>query len=447
MAHISKTAWTRRAAKVFNAQPRVAGGGTVWIDRRDASDRLDAALQRPTGQVCLDGPSGVGKTSLALNYLAVNSLRHVRVLATGAMTWPDFCRRLVSKSDNVESSASGDLELGIDKALPVLKLRISLGAKGRPFDDINLIDKIANTWTEHEVAERLAELDATLVIDDLERANEAFISRISDLCKLLTQGYVSENRKLILIGSGDIFRRLHASNESLDERLSQVSLGGIQDHAEAVRFIVLGLDSLELKHPWNSTLKRETDRATDAARAIWEAADGLPKSINAVGFEIARLGHDRTGVTVNDISNVSLAKTTENWRNYGQRFPEVLLFLETSPAAVALMRYMYHRGISDVHDVDDFLRRVERQPDAPAPAAVNTAIDELVRRKFLFRTGKNGERIFVRHPAAAHTLGVVLQNPRRFESISDIVVRNPLQLPIPFHFDNARVYRRRNEKT
>lgn len=411
--------WAKKVGTVFNTRPRIAGKNTVWLERKGASQRFSEAFARAGAHVCLDGPTGAGKTSLVFSHLVKEKIRHVSVMATASLTWIDFCRRLVGVPTNEELTLSGDLELGIDKGLPVAKIRVSLGEKGRPIDDIALADKLATTWTEHDVAARLAELDAALVVDDLERANDDIIRRLTDLCKLLTQAYVSENAKLVLVGSGDIFQRIHREHSALDERLTQVSLGAFRYPSDSRSFMILGFNRLNRFHPWNSALAEQFEKRQQCSDAIWEAADGLPKSLNRLGYEIALKAEGRKGVSAHDILEQAHQMTEEHWVQYGEEFPEVLGFLAATPAAILLVKCLYEDGIARIHKIPHLVARLQRQADAPSDHEIEEALTGLVDLRFLVQTGKSGELAFVRDPIAAHTLGVVVRAPGRFKSISD----------------------------
>ena len=57
--------WVRSVGMVFKINPRSASDShTVWISRAKEEKRLNDLLLAPGKNICLDGPSGVGKTSL-----------------------------------------------------------------------------------------------------------------------------------------------------------------------------------------------------------------------------------------------------------------------------------------------------------------------------------------------------------------------------------------------
>lgn len=245
--------WTKKVGKVFNTRPRIGSNKeTVWLNRIHTSQRFAEAFDRPGTHVCLDGPSGAGKTSLAITHLFGKGIRHAAVQLTENMDWVEFCRLILENVSNEESSLSGEIEVGIENALPVAKFRISLGSTSRPSDRPDYADSVARGMTEHDVARRLCELNAALYIDDVERANEPLVGRLSDLCKLLTQGVNADNAKLILVGSGEVYQRFYKRNPSLDERLLQVSLGAFKHQNDSWKFLAKGFEKLRLRHPGNS---------------------------------------------------------------------------------------------------------------------------------------------------------------------------------------------------
>jgi hypothetical protein len=429
--------WASKVGKVFDTRPRVASKSTVWLERKSAYESLSNAIEQPGMHVCLDGPTGVGKTSLIHTYIANEQIRHCAIMITQATTWADMCRRLIGTPSNEENSTSGEFEVGLNNGLPTAKFKVYLGMKERPLDDLTYADKLATTWTEHDVAKRLAANDLVLVIDDLERANDQLMTRISDLCKLITQAYVSQNSKVVMIGSGDVYVRLHRANSALDERVSQVCLGAFKYPNDSRIFLQRGLERLFLRNPWNSAIPKEFDLRDKCRDAVWEAADGLPKSLNRLGYEIGIRGRDRSGITATDIFECAQSMVEEHWIQYSQEFPEVLEILESHPAAVQVLKCMYEDGITRIHKVSRIISQacMQDREQPPFPKSdVDSGIDLLVGTGFIVRTGKSSELLFVKHPAAAHTLGVVMRDPAKVQHLPALkhTKKNHAQLGFAF---------------
>jgi len=416
--------WTKKVGRVFNTRPRIASQkGTVWLERKHTMQHFAESFARPGAHVCLDGPSGAGKTSLALTHIFRQGINHAAIQVTEQMEWPQFCRLLISDVSNREWAVSGEMEVGINKALPVAKFRLSLGSKNRPSDDITYLDKVANMMTEQDVAKRLSEMNAALYVDDVERANDRLLGRLSDLCKILTQGYVADNAKVVFVGSGEIYQRLYRCNPSLDERLLQVSLGAFKFSADSWRFIARGFEKLRLRHPGNSQFPGQRHKQEKCAHAIWEAADGLPKSLNRLGQEIALRYENRSGVSFTDILSEANRMSEDHWIEYGTTFSDIVRFLQGSASGVAVLQCLYEHGIARIHQFRSIVSHAESAAKKIGRTICETEIDDaignLTKLHFLVRTGKSGEIIFTRHPAAAHTLGVVMRDPNRFKSLPD----------------------------
>lgn len=412
--------WNQKVGQIFHVHPRTNAPGNLWIERREAIKRLHEAMNRPGGHVCLDGPSGAGKTSLAWTYVAANRVSHVQVKITRSMTWISFCMQLIDADDNSELSVSGDLEAGINNALPTLKFRISLGQKSRSSDHLEHKRKLAEQLDEFEIAKRLIKSNAILLIDDIEQANNELLIRITDLCKVLTQYSHSTNAKLMLIGTGSIYQQLSMSNPALDERLLQVSLGGFSEKTRALSLITRGLNLLKVEHPWSHNVKPSVQAsAPECERLIWEAADGLPKSLNSLGHSIA-LCAPGGQANVTDIVREAESMKEQNWKSYAQRFPQVIDHLYHNPLALRVVYRLYRDGISDVHQVFKIKSEVTKENHGATDRSVDEAIDQLAALDFLVRTGKSGELLFVQHPAAAHTLGVAVRDAQRFRALVEI---------------------------
>lgn len=427
----AKSKWVRKVARVFNLYPRIGpDDGVFWYTRAQATSRFAEAFERPGAHVCLDGPTGAGKTSLALTQLVQSSVRHAAVQVTSELDWAGFCRQVLTPPTANESSIEGGLEFGVDKGLPVVKCRVSLGDKGRPLDDEALREKLSNTWTEHDVARQLASENTLLLVDDLERGSDRLLRRLSDLCKLLTQTFVAENAKVVLVGSGDIYRRLHHENPALEERLLQVTLGGFQSPMDSIAFITRGFRALRLRHPWNSGFVEQRQKADLCKNRIWEAADGLPKSLNMLGQEIALRAEGRSGVTWHEIVNEADKMAETHWVEYANRFPTIVDFLHKQPVAAAVVGYLYEQGIAKPHRVSQ-IQQVVAKGSGCSYAEVEAILEQLVIGDFLIRTGKTGEITFVKHPTAAHSLGVAMREPGRFKHIAD-PARGQRPLPLAF---------------
>lgn len=430
----SNQKWKRKVAAVFDTRPRISSKkDTIWLDRSAEMKELDSAASRLGAHVCLDGPTGAGKTSLGLSYLVSNSIRHIEVQVTAELDWKGFCRQLVVPSPAFENSITGEMEVGVDHGLPVAKLKVVLGDRGKN-DQIELAELEAQSWTEHDVARRLAKRNAMLFVDDVERASDSLLRRIADLSRLLSQSYTADNAKLFLLGSGDVYQRLYRENPALEERLLQVSLGGFAQLSSGTSLMVRGFNALGIFHPWNSRFESERHQRKMCQRAIWDAADGLPKSVNSLAYSIAvEAGHNRS-VTAASILSKSAEMTEQHWVQYAQRFPDVVAYLYENALCRDVVGHLYRHGIARIHRLPNIFHSLSIANSAAREGDLERAVDGLVRIDFLVRTGRAGELVFVKHPTAAHALGVAMRDPDRFQRIAQLQLgRQPLarHFPLP----------------
>lgn len=317
---------------------------------------------------------------------------------------------------------SADLELGIDKGLPSGKLRVSLGGKHRATDDVDYVTKTAATWTEHHVVEAVCKQEIALIIDDVERASQDLLSRLADLCKLMTMRDTPLCVKLCFIGTDDLFRRLLHSNSSLDQRVLQTTLGAFNDHRHSWHFLTIGFEKLRLRHPGTSLLPEERQKLEQCINWVYDAADGLPKSLNALGQRIAvKVGEERNWVSADEIFSAARQMVDQNWRQYNLDFPKVLRVLDEHPICRAIVRALYKAGIARVHYASDlYLVLADEAKDDGTPlseALVRDGLERLAALDFLVLTGRSGEVVYVTQPTAAHALGVAMRDERRAQDI------------------------------
>lgn len=405
--------WSRKVSEVFNTMPR-DGNRTVWLPRTSMENRLIEVLENRGVHICLDGPTGTGKTSLALTILNRLKVSYKLIQVTKSMGWAEFCKRLISTSSNKESSLSAEVEFGVDNLIPKGRLKLSYGAKGRPSDELELLEATASKWTEHDVCKMIADKGALLLIDDFERASEELVRNISDMCKLLTQSYQNPYGKIVVVGTGDICRRLYDANQSLESRLEQISLGTLPTINDSWKFLLMGFDELQLKHPANEKfIKREV--LYECMQAVYEAADGLPKSLNEVGRKISLKGFGRPRISPSDIKEITGQMPLDNLKKYKSEYPKIVKCFMGNPIVRAVLQHLYNEGIGQIHNWTDIESALA---ESFSEEQIEHAICELIDAKFLVRTGIHGDVLFVNSPPLAHTLGVLVTFPDKYKAPS-----------------------------
>lgn len=401
-----------RVHEVFDLRPRVRHKDALWVDRTEAAKRLDELFARAP-HICLDGPTGVGKTSLVLTHFAIKKIPHLGVQMTGSMDWPAFCRRLIAGQSDREYSLGGSIEVGFTGLQPVMKGTATFEARDKASDDVRLLTAMADSWIEHDVADWLVDKKLTLMIDDAERADGRLIRHLADLCKVLMQTSVRHQATLIFVGSQDIFQRLYADNPSLIDRVSRLTLGGLGSFNDSADLLRRGFSLLNLRHPWQADAP-DSDKAGVCALAIWEAADSLPKSLNNLGQAIAlralpsgRVDHRHIIEEARNMFNARLTLFSHLW-------PALLACLSRNELATEIVRAIYASGVAQVHEVNGLRGNLRSDLSNVDDGRLQATVQELIGLDFLRRAGPSGGRVMVTDPTAAHTLWVVMRQPERF---------------------------------
>jgi hypothetical protein len=408
--------WLDKVNKIFSIYPRIGlEGNKLWIPREKESFLLNEKFSRLGGHICLDGPTGSGKTSFIWTYMEINKINYMQIQITQELDWKGFCHLLVNGKENSETGTSSDTEIGIDKGLPTFKWRISLGSKGRESDSYEYILKVAETWTEHDVARMLSKNDATLILDDIEMANEKMIKRLADLCRLLSQTYLSKNAKIVFIGKDAVYYNLYKLNTSLEGRLFQISLGGFPTFGTSVSLIRRGLTLLGLHNPWRPDVSGINTRVKYCEQKIWEAADGSPKLLNELGNDIASQKEEKTSVQWREIVNASDKMLQEKWIQHSNGFSIIIKYIEENPIAEEIVKYIYKKGIYNILLKKDIVKEIQEKNNKISDKETSEQIDGLCQVGFCVQTGGKKEIIFLKDPTEAHYLGVAVLNPEKFK--------------------------------
>jgi hypothetical protein len=149
---------------------------------------------------------------------------------------------------------------------------------------------------------------------------------------------------------------------------------------------------LGLTNPATDKRVSEQERR-ECIEAVYEAADGLPKSLNELGNQISRNGLGGKRISPADVRNIAQLIPISNLRKYRRtEFPEIIQCVESNPAVRIVLQCLYEEGIGRVQYWSDI---IESAADSDySEDQLDNAICELIDTNFLVRTGKNGEVLF-----------------------------------------------------
>lgn len=405
-----------------------------WHKRSKLEERLSQIIRAKSQNVCIDGPTGSGKTSLALTVLSRAGNKIIWIPVVNNMSWVDFCEEIFKTSWRINSSLSNkgtkalSINLETTKPLSVHDLvsplkfldRIKFSLNDGNGDQKTLLEA-SKKWSISDVEAFINDNDITILIDDFEKATSELVTKIADLCKNLT---FSAGNKAVIIGTGSTFERLYNSDEGLDGRLAEISVASFGSKDEVWHYMNDGFERLGFNTP-RAQLRYKNITKDDANKieiALYEAADGMPKYINELALRICqRILNDenqsndkKIKVTVNDIVTESNDMLRENISRCNKKVKEAERHLRVSVEFRLVLKAVFDMGANSVHSVDSLIKHVQKIDENFSEEQFESGIQTLKSLGLYVQTGKSGEVIFAKDPMFSHVLGLICGNPSKY---------------------------------
>lgn len=348
--------------RVFDTQPRDgANPNSVWLPRKKDEAHFDDLLYQDGVHICVDGPSGTGKTSLVKTRLSKEKKRVIAIQLTGHERWLDICREIPAFSKHRQR-------------------RI----------------------TTRDFCRAIEEANSVLFLDDFEKVNDDIVARVSDACKLMTQ---SVRGKIVIAGTQNIYHRLMSKEPALESRLLAISIGALPNIDEAWDFLCLGFDALGIMHPRRTTKSASGsfNQLRNCQIRIHDAADSLPKALNEFGRRvcITKAAASRR-LSIDDLEDAAEKMFREKIDEYIGQFPRLRRLIEKMEIR-AILGGLYRRKIGSILNVEDIFYETGGKLTREQ---FNDGLEQLVKSNIITRTGKNEETIFISSLYFAHIFGV-----------------------------------------
>jgi hypothetical protein len=121
-------AWSARVNAVFHTSPRDGGKPhAVWLPRVKLESDFSDLLFQDGVHICVDGPSGTGKTSLVLTQLTKERQKVLPIQLSRSVDWGDFCRLVVHPELDQSSRLSVELTAAFRNCLPEGAIKVVFG--------------------------------------------------------------------------------------------------------------------------------------------------------------------------------------------------------------------------------------------------------------------------------------------------------------------------------
>lgn len=258
---MNSSALNTRIEQLFGSRPRDGTeDGVLWHRRAKLETRLSQLLSARSQNICVDGPTGSGKSSLAITVLSKIRQPYVWVPVVSDMQWPDFCEDIILRSLRTvllsrPHGGAGTVKLQLDAKSSLTAEEIINPLKLLKRISIDVADSLkaegvlreqARTWKLGDVENFLEENGFSLLIDDFEKAPDELVQTIADLCKRMT---IRSAPKCVIVGTGETFARLYRADEGLDGRLAELSVASFGSEIEVWNYLNDGFELLGFDTP------------------------------------------------------------------------------------------------------------------------------------------------------------------------------------------------------
>jgi hypothetical protein len=383
-----------RAQKIslaFSTQPTRGENEKLWLRRETLERELSYQLGTLDQHLCIDGPSGTGKTSLVQKILSVRDRDFMHVQLTPDMRWKDFTRQFVEIPNRTktsrEASAKGILSLFRLSG----ELNFRYGDEFSEKDSYELLLKKAEQWGSHDVAKWVHDNEIVLIVDDFELADDDTVSRIAAVCKLLGQSY---RGKVVLIGMDDVLKKLLKQNQALTHRISEITVGGLADIGESIGYLNKKFDFLGIRTP-ASDRRCSKGEKEEYARYIFDAANGLLKQLNWLGQQLVE--------NIGPVERLSLAATREVCKRIISDFRfknregirQISSVLERNSDFADVFEFLASKAVSSITRISEIEEHLQGKYRVDS---IKSALEYLEENHVVVTTGASDLRIFFKNP-------------------------------------------------
>lgn len=417
--------FAREIGDRFSTQPIIGVHNQgLWFKREALERDLAYGLGNVTQHICVDGPSGTGKTSLAQHVLVSHQTPFISVQVFQDMTWAHFCRNFVEipkRSKSVKTiGAQGALSL-FRGASASADLRYTEEYCEK--DSLELLLSMASAWTPSDVGRWLEINGITLIVDDLEHASQELNMRLASLCKLMGQ---SHSGKVILIGTDDVLLRLLSENPSISGRITEITVGGLASPVESASFLMGKFKAMDVRTPLTSNASKIDKEKV--VNYIYDAANGLMKELNELGTRMGREVSVAGNLSVKAISKVCLDVIREKRFDTRKELKQLIRIVGSSADTIEIVNFLSSRGasaITYVAEIQDQL--IGKWTDDQ----IQSTLEILTDHDVVTVTGAARKRVFFRNPTMLNAILTELRAKGETQISLGLVGGTTRSLPAP----------------
>jgi hypothetical protein len=416
--------------EAFTIMPRNgAASGVVWVPRTEEEKRIRAIFSKQGKSICLDGPTGTGKSSIALTAASAHECFYIRLQIVRSLDWLGFSTLILDLLAKKILPTTDQMKFGLVRFLPEFSFQRE---KHRDQEFIYTILDLqirVNEFDLHKLAYILSSLDVVLILDDFEKASTDLLQRFADLTKLLTDTFRASKARILFVGTHDIYRRLRKSDDALAGRLEQVSVGTLEHSGNSWNYLSRGFEALGFYYPGRTKFSKRP--LEDIIATVYESANGLLKSLSDLGKAIAIRVAAKT-VSESTIIEECKSLLFSSIREYETELPGFVNGIVNSPGKKLLMKWLFQSGVGRIHNLDALILKAGKI-NVPLEQVEN-AYEDLRAQNFLVEIGyRDHERTFyVTDPRFTHIFGVICTHHAKY-GVNEEICRITGQLELSFY--------------
>lgn len=375
----------------FSTQPIRGDNERLWLRREALEREVSFQLGTSDQHLCIDGPSGTGKTSLIQKIFFERRRDFMHIQLTPDMRWKDFCRQFVEIPERTktskETSAKGFLSLFRLSG----ELNFRYGDEYSEKDSYELLLKKAEQWGSHDVAKWIHDNKIVLIVDDFEVADDETVTRIAGVCKLLGQSFQG---KLILVGMDDILKKVIRANKALTHRISETTVGGLANIGESVGYLNKKFDFLGIKTPASDRRCSRVEKMQFAA-LVFDAANGLMKQLNWLGQHLLADIGSANRITLSSAQKVCKRIIADYRIKNRESIRSISSVLRNNADFADVFSFLVSRSVSSItrlSEIDEQLQGKYRID------SIKSALEYLEESGVIVTTGASEVRVFFKDP-------------------------------------------------
>lgn len=380
----------KSADDIFSTQPIGEWREDIWLPRVPLEREFSYTIGATSQHICVDGPSGTGKTSLTQSMFFRYATPYISVQIYDGMTWQQFCRNFIEAPRNTKITDTSMFR-GVFKFFqPEVGFDFRYTNEWSAKESMEIVSHLADVWTPDDVAKSIALNDFTLIVDDFERGEGDLVRNIASLVKILGQSY---RGRVVVVGTDDVLMKLVKINPSISARVSEITVDGLGSPVDSANFIIRKFKLLKINTPFTSSGNSAVSR--EVQTLVYSATSGLLKDLNELGLALAREVSAKRILSLNALRKICQVMIKEKSYRMRSQCRALARVVNQSIESQRVVEFLATRGASKATFVaeiqDHFLNTLDDDK-------IEEVLSILESEGVLALTGAERRKVFFKNP-------------------------------------------------